>query len=187
MSVERFKRGSFGTIFPTVAGSALGGYLGAALGDRFGKPDLGAVLGTISLGTSGRMLSEHIQAQEVAQAQQRAALANASSQSVKASSADGHSPWDIPLSEVPGAPVVQAYLAKGPGGGLSGAGRTFAGMALGGGAGALGGLAVGRGLEHAFAGGRHVKVPLTGMSLSDLFSAFGGTIGATHGMRHAKP
>lgn len=61
MSVERFKLkvASLASIFPSVAGPAVGGYLGYGLGKRyFDNGHLGALLGTLTAGTAGKLIGE---------------------------------------------------------------------------------------------------------------------------------
>ena len=71
MSVERFKikRASFASVFPSVAGPAVGGYAGYNLGARFKHPELGALLGTLTAGTAGKLLGEKLEEAEDAQVQ----------------------------------------------------------------------------------------------------------------------
>lgn len=204
MSAERFlKRSSFASIFPAVAIPALGAFAGKKYGPLAGlSQDTGALLGGIGGGIGGQLVRETVEEQggrdrRVPSGAPYALDASSADipswalqgaqllqPSLKQSAHDPHAEpwWDIPAQEVPGFPVAQAAWQRGAGG----AARTFGGMALGGGGGALVGKGVGMGLEHLLGMQPSTRVPLTGLSLSDLLAGLGGTIGATHGMRLAR-
>lgn len=206
MSLDRFmrKRASLGTILPVAMGPTFGGIAGRAIGARYKQPDLGAALGAMTGGIGGGLIKEQVE--EAAKA--APAIPPGAPYALDASSADipawalqgaqllnpamkqaAHAQepwWDVPAQEIPGFPVAQSLL-HGPGHGPAQAAKTFGGMALGGGGGALIGKGVGMGLEHLLKMPSSNKVPLTGLSLSDLLAGLGGTVGATHGMRIARP
>ena len=60
MSCDRFKMrcANFASIFPSVAGPAVGGFAGRAIGSKFNRPDIGMLLGSITGGTTGQLLKE---------------------------------------------------------------------------------------------------------------------------------
>ena len=202
MGADRFKikRASFASIFPAVAGSAVGGFAGYNLGRRAGiQPELGALLGTLSLGTTGRLISEKVQDAEKALSAIPAGAPynlDATSEDIPPwalqgaqlmqpsfkLSAHAHEPMsDVILGEVPGANVVMDGLNHGPMGAL----RAFGGLAAGGVGGGLLGHGLGRGAERLFR--RNIRVPGINMSLPDLLGAMGGAIGATKGLRYMRP
>jgi hypothetical protein len=205
MSAARFKikQASFASIFPSVAGSAVGGFAGYGLGQRFGiKPELGALLGTLTLGTTGKLIGEKVQQAEEAEKAQTAIPAgapyalDATSEDIPPWALQGahllqpsfklgaheHEPMsDVLFGEVPGAPVVTEGLKHGPMGAL----RAFAGLAGGGMGGGLLGLGLGHGAERLFR--RNIRVPGIDMSLPDLLGSIGGAIGATKGLRYMRP
>lgn len=204
MSAVRFmiKDASFASIFPSVAGPALGGFGGRMLATKYNlNPDIGMLLGGITGGTTGQLLKEKVEDAEEQQAPPGAPYAlDATSADIPPWALQGarllqpqmkqgaHTPgeepwWDIPAQEVPGFPVAEAAWKHGPGQ----AAKTFGGMALGGGGGAILGKGVGMGLEHLLGLSQANRIPLTGLSLSDLLAGLGGTIGGTHGMRLARP
>jgi outer membrane lipoprotein SlyB len=195
------KSASFASIFPSVAGPALGGFGGRMLATKYHmNPDIGMMLGGITGGTAGQLVKEKVEAAEDAAVPPGAPYSlDATSQDIPPwalqgaqllqprlkQSAHGHEEpwWDIPAQEVPGFPVAQAAWQHGP----MQAAKTFGGMALGGGGGALVGKGLGMGLEHLLGMPKGNRIPLTGLSLSDLLAGLGGTIGGTHGMRLARP
>jgi len=198
MGVERFfyKRGSFASIFPSVAAPAVGGFAGRAIGTRFNQPELGMLLGGITGGTAGQLAREQIQAAEQAKAQSvppgapyaldatsadipQWALQGAQllQPTMKQGAHDNEPMRDVILGEVPGANVVMDTARKGPAAGL----RAFGGMALGGVPGGLLGTGAAKGIEHLL--GHSVRVPGLNMSLPDLLGSVGGAIGATKGLR----
>lgn len=195
-AAERFyvKTASLASILPSVAGPAVGGFAGYNVGGRFGHPELGALLGTISLGTAGKLLVEKVeQAQE-----QQPQMPPGAPYAIDPTAVD-IPPWalqgaqmlqplmkqssamDWILGEVPGANVVQRGMTQG----LGGAGRAFAGMALGGVPGSLLGMGVGKGIEHL--AGRNINIPGIRITLPELLAGLGGTIGATKGLQHLAP
>jgi len=199
MSAARFmiRTASFGSVFPSVAGPAVGGYVGYGLGKRYlDNGHLGALLGTLTAGTAGKLLGEKVEETQPPTTPPGAPYAiDATSAEIppwalqgaqllqpalKQGSVEREPVSDVLLSEIPGFSVVQKGVTHGP----AAAARTFGGMAggglLGGGIGALGGY----GIEKLL--GRHVNVPGIGMSLPDLLASVGGTIGATKGLRHMK-
>lgn len=203
MSVDRFKIrvASLSSVFSGVAGPAVGGYAGYNLGARFKHPELGALLGTLSMGTAGKFLGEKLQdAEEVPVVPPGAPYAlDASSQDIPAwalqgaqfmrpqfkQSSDAHEPMsDVVMGEVPGYVPIRDAVTGGPGAGL----RSFGGMAMGGIPGGLLGTGIARGAERLFNHGRPVNVPGLNISLSDLLGSVGGAVGATKGYRymHAK-
>lgn len=198
MSVERFmiKSASLASIFPSVAGPAIGGFAGRAIGQRFNAPDIGMLLGGITGGTTGQLIKEKVE-------NAQSAMPPGAPYALDPTDSD-IPPWalqgaqmlqprlkgaehferepigDILKGEVPGLPVAQAAIKHGP----MGAARTFGGMAggglIGGGLGALGGY----GIEKLL--GRQINVPGVGLSLPDLLASIGGTIGSTKGLRYMK-
>lgn len=204
MSVSRFmlKRASLASIFPAVAGPALGGYIGHEL---FGN--LGGLVGGIMGGTGGKYLAERISDAEDAKEESSPyptqpvpmgypydidpTSPNLPDWAVQGAqyihpymkqAAEHESPWDVVLGEVPGLPVLQSGLSHGP----LGAAKTFGAMSLGGGAGALAGLGAGKGIEYLLGHGKPINVPGINMSLSDILAGLGGTLGATKAMRYAR-
>jgi hypothetical protein len=193
-----FKGGSLSSVFPAVAGPAIGGYAGFNLGRRYlNNPELGALLGTLTMGTAGKLLGEKAEETAAPSVPPGAPYAlDATSQDIPPWALQGAQMLqptlkqsehverepvsDILKGEIPGYSVVEQGVKHGPGA----AARTFGGMAggglLGGGLGALGGM----GLEKLL--GRHITVPGVGMSLPDLLASVGGTIGATKGLRYMK-
>jgi len=201
MSVDRFKIrvASFASVFPSVAGPAVGGFAGYNLGARFKHPELGALLGTLSMGTAGKLLGEkvHDAEEETASAVPPGApyALDASSQDIPAwalqgaqfmqpqlkQGSEGREPMsDVVMGEVPGYVPVRDAVEGGPRAGL----RSFGGMAMGGIPGGLIGTGLARGAEHLFHGGRPLNVPGLNMSLSDLLGSIGGAVGATKGYRY---
>ena len=72
MSAEQFKLkvASFASVFPSVAGPAVGGFAGYGLGKRYlHDGHLGALLGTLTAGTAGKLLGEKVEAAEDARTQ----------------------------------------------------------------------------------------------------------------------
>jgi hypothetical protein len=193
MSIERFKRASLGSIFPSVAGPAVGGFVGRTIGSKYNAPDLGTMLGAITGGTAGQLIKEKVESDSDIPAGAPYSL-DASSQDIPAWAVQGaqllqptlkHSEHkepasDVLLGEIPGANVVQEGINHG----IGGAGRAFLGTSLGGvGAGLLGQYG-GRGIEHLV--GHSVNVPGINMSLPDLLGSVGGAIGATKGLRYMR-
>lgn len=193
MSAERFmiKRSSFGSIFPAVAGPALGGFAGRAIGQRYGAPDLGMLLGGITGGTTGQLIKEKVESNaDIPPGTPYAldptdqdipswALQGAQLLHPQMKQAEHNEPMsDVILGEIPGANVVKDTMKGGPAAGA----RAFGGMALGGVPGGIIGTRAAKGIEHLV--GHQVRVPGLNMSLSDLLGSVGGAIGATKGLRY---
>lgn len=199
MGVERFfiKRASLATILPAVAGPALGGFAGKALGPRVGlSPDVGALLGGVTGGVTGQLMREKA---EDAEADDRA-IPPGAPYALDATAAD------IPLWAVQGAqmlqpkmkqaghfgdvvggdlgglawPVAQGVRDKQPAGDIV---RSVAGQGLG----TLGGGLVGHGVGHVVDKlvGHPVMGPL-GVPLSTLLAGLGATIGNVKGLEIAR-
>jgi hypothetical protein len=186
-----YKRADLASIFPAVAGPALGGFAGQAIGARFKQPALGGLIGGITGGTAGQLLKERVESNQD--------IPPGAPYSLDATSADippwvlqgaqllqpamkqgahDHEPMsDVILGEVPGANVVKDTVQRGPAAGL----RAFGGMAMGGVPGGLLGTLGAKGIEHLV--GHSVRVPGLNMSLSDLLGSVGGAVGATKGLR----
>lgn len=197
--VERFliKHANLASILPSVAGPALGGFAGRAIGQRYGAPDIGMLLGGITGGTTGQLIKEKVEnAQSATPPGAPYALDPTDSDipswalqgaqmlqpALKHASHGEREPiGDVLKGEVPGLPVAEAAVKHGPGA----AARTFGGMAggglIGGGLGALGGYGIEKLLGHQVN-----NIPGIGMSLPDLLASVGGTIGATKGLRYMK-
>lgn len=188
MSIARFlrKQADLSTILPAVAGPALGGYAGRAIGTRYGAPDLGAMLGAITGGTTGQLLREKAEDAKIppaapyeldptsedipAWALQGAKLLKQSSQLGSILGADlGGSPYT----------VYEGVRDKLPG-------RQIAKNVVGQGAGILGGGLAGHALGHAL--DNFVGRPLTGpfgVPVSTLLAGLGATIGNVKGLEFA--
>lgn len=201
MSLDRFKirTASLASVFPAVAGPAVGGFAGYNIGARFKHPELGALLGTLSLGTAGELLGEKVQDAEEAQppvVPPGAPYAiDAASQEIPAwalqgaqymqpqlkQGAEAREPMaDVVMGEVPGYVPVRDAMEGGARAGL----RSFGGMAMGGIPGGLIGTGIARGAERLFHHGQPLHVPGLNMSLSDLLGSVGGAVGATKGYRY---
>lgn len=195
MSVERFmiKSASFASIFPSVAGPALGGFAGRAIGQRYNAPDIGMLLGGITGGTTGQLIKEKVEESQKTPPGAPYALDPTDS--------------DIPAWALQGAQMLQPRL-KGAGhlgdilggdlGGLAWpvaegvrdkqpAGQIAKNVA-GQGLGTLGGGLIG----HAAGGlldklvGHKVVGPL-GVPVSTLLAGLGATIGNVKGLELARP
>lgn len=198
MSVERFMRrtASFGSIFPSVAGPAIGGYAGYGLGKRYlNNGHLGALIGTLTAGTAGKLIGEKVEeTQEASQTPPGAPYA------LDATSAE-IPPWALQgaqllqpalkqaghFSDIVGGdlgglawPVVEGVHGQQPAGQIA---RNVAGQGLG----TLGGGLVG----HAAGGlidklvGHQVSGPLN-VPLSTLLAGLGATIGNVKGLELAR-
>lgn len=196
MSVERFfiKRASLAAILPAVAGPALGGFAGKALGPRIGlSPDVGALLGGVTGGVTGGLLREKAE-----QAENVHAVPPGAPYSLDATMAD-IPPWalagarmvspkmaghfgDIVGGDLGGLawPVVEGIRGKQTGGEIA---RNMAGQGLG----TLGGGLVGHGVGHVIDKlvGHPVAGPL-GVPLSTLLAGLGATIGNVKGLDIAR-
>jgi len=198
MSVERFKikTASFASVFPSVAGPAVGGFVGYGLGRRYGNPELGALLGTLTMGTAGKLLGEKVQQAE-AQAQAVPPGApfdlDATSQDIPAWALQGAhllQPQikqsghfdDIVGSDMMGAawPVVEGVREHQPAGQIA---KNVAGQGLG----TLGGGLVGHGLGALINNAAGHQVPgILGVPLSTLLTGLGATIGNVKGLDFAR-
>lgn len=197
MSIERLfiKRGSFASIFPAIAGPALGGYAGRAYGPRLGlSQDVGALLGGMTGGVTGSLLKERAEAAEAP------AIPPGAPYDLDATSAD-IPPWalqgarmmqpkmkqaghfgDVIGGDLGGLawPVVEGMREKQQPGQIA---KNVAGQGLG----TLGGGLVG----HAAGGlvdklvGHKVMGPL-GVPLSTLMAGLGATIGNVKGLDLAR-
>lgn len=195
MSVDRFfiKRASFASIFPAVAGPALGGFAGKALGPRLGlTPDVGALLGGVTGGVTGSMLREKVEQSETGSIPPGApynldatmtdippwAVAGARMISPKMAGHFG----DIVGGDLGGLawPVVEGMRDKQTRGEI---GRNIAGQGIG----TLGGGLVGHGVGHVIDKivGRPVMAPLN-IPLSTLLAGLGATIGNVKGLEIAR-
>jgi hypothetical protein len=199
MSVERFKRkcASFASVFPSVAGPAVGGFAGRVIGSRFKQPDLGMLLGSITGGTTGQLLKEKA---EDAEAQ--------SDVPPGAPYALDPTDRDIPMWALQGAHVLQPHMKRGSHEGVKDVvlgdlggpiyplaqgiknrdiGGAMKGI-LGQGAGVLGGGLAGHGagllLDKLV--GHQVNVPGVNIPLSTLLSGLGATIGSVKGLDFAR-
>lgn len=197
MSIERFKirTASFASVFPSVAGPAVGGYTGFQLGNAFfpKHKELSALLGSITGGTAGKLLSERVENAESAKVPPGAPYSlDASAQDIPPwalqgaqllqpqlkQGAEHESPFDVVMGEVPGANPIMDGMKHGPMAGL----KAFGGMVGGGVPGGLAGTGLAHGIERMV--GHDVRVPGINMSLSDLLGSVGGAIGATKGLRY---
>lgn len=63
MSLDRFlrKQADLSTILPAVAGPAIGGFAGRAIGGRYNAENLGAMLGGITGGVTGQLVKERLE------------------------------------------------------------------------------------------------------------------------------
>lgn len=196
MSVERFfiKRASLAAIIPAVAGPALGGFAGKALGPRIGlSPDVGALLGGVTGGVTGGLLREKAEDSE----RQRGVPAGAP-YGLDATMAD-IPPWalagarmigpkmaghfgDILGGDLGGVawPIAEGIRDKKPAGAIA---KNVAGQGLG----TLGGGLVGHGVGHVIDKlvGHPVVGPL-GVPLSTLLAGLGATIGNVKGLEIAR-
>lgn len=189
------KRASFSSVFPSVAGPAVGGFAGYSLGQRLGHPELGALLGTLSLGTAGKLVSEKVE-----QAEQAPAIPPGAPYALDSTSED------IPPWALQGAQLLQPHMKQGShfsdliGGDLGGLawpayegirdkqpmGQTMknvAGQGLGTLGGGLAGHAAGGLIDKVV--GHPVSGPL-GVPLSTLLAGLGATIGNYKGLELAR-
>lgn len=180
------KRADLSTIFPAVAGPAIGGFAGRAIGARYNAENLGAMLGGITGGVTGQLLKENLETGQVPPGAPYA---------LDASSAD-IPPWALQgarllkqssqLSSILGNDVGGAPYAvyEGVRDGLPP--RQIAKNVVGQGAGVIGGGLVG----HAIGGmidkavGHPVMGPF-GVPLSTLMAGLGATIGNVKGLEFA--
>jgi hypothetical protein len=198
VSVERFfiKRASLATILPSVAGPAIGGFAGKALGPRLGlSPDIGALLGGVTGGVTGGLLREKAEASEAPAVPPGAPFA------IDSTTAD-IPPWAVQGAQLMQPKMKQAHEglrdvvlgdALGPlyplGQGIKN--HDMGGAAkgiLGQGAGVIGGGLLGHGagaLIDKFVG-HQVNVPGVNMPLSTLLSGLGATVGSVKGLNLAR-
>jgi hypothetical protein len=195
VSASRFhiKKADLASIFPAVAGPAIGGFAGRAIGGKYPAvgAELGALLGGVGGGVGGQLIKEQVES--------NSDIPPGAPYAVDSTSADiprwalqgaqmlqphmkQGSAMDWVLGEVPGGNVVQ----RGMSGGIGQAGRAFAGSALGGVPGALLGLGVGHGVQKLIGHG-NINVPGINIPLPELLAGLGGTIGATKGLQHLAP
>lgn len=187
------KQATLASIFPAVAGPAVGSFAGRAIGSKFPTigPEVGTLIGGISGGVGGQLIKEKVEDTQVPPGAPYAL--DPTDQDIPAWALQGaqlmqpllkqSSVSDWILGEVPGGNVVQRGLSQGPGG----AARAFTGMTLGGVPGALLGLGAGKGLEHLLGHPEGLNVPLVNIKLHELLGGLGGTIGATKGLQHLAP
>lgn len=194
MSIARFlrKQADLSTILPAVAGPAIGGFAGRAIGSRYNAENLGAMLGGITGGVTGQLLKENLERKPMtdgvppgapyaldastqdipAWALQGAQLLKQSSEGVK----------DIILGDTLGPlyPLGEG-IAKGD---MRGAMRGIAHQGAGVAGGGLLGYGAGKVIDH-LAGGP-INVPFANIPLSTLLSGVGATIGGVKGLAHAR-
>jgi len=184
------KQADLASIFPAVAGPAIGGFAGRAIGAKYPAigPEVGALIGGISGGVGGQLVKEKVEDTQVPPGAPYALDPTATdipmwalqgAQLLQPHLKQGNA-MDWILGEVPGANVVQ----RGMSGGMGQAARAFAGMSGGGVAGGLAGLGLGKAIE-GFTG--PVNVPLVNLPLHELLAGIGGSVGATKGLRHLSP
>ncbi len=194
MTLDRFmcKRAELASIFPAVAGPAVGGFAGRAIGARYHAPDLGAMIGAITGGTAGQLIKEKVE-----DTSPPTAVPAGAPYALDASMAD-IPPWalqgaqllqptlkqadeglkDVVLGDALGPlyPLGQGIRRHDMGGALKG----ILGQGLGVAGGGLAGYGAGH-LLNALAG-RQVNVPGLNMPLSTLLSGLGATIGGVKGL-----
>jgi hypothetical protein len=194
VSVDRFfiKRASLATILPAVAGPAIGGFAGKALGPRLGlSPDIGALLGGVTGGVTGGLLKEKAEDAE-------ATVPPGAPYNLDATMSD-IPPWalqgarmigpkmaghfgDIVGGDLGGLawPVAQGVHEKQPASEIA---KNVAGQGLG----TLGGGLVGHGVGHVIDKlvGHPVVGPL-GVPLSTMLAGLGATIGNVKGLELAR-
>lgn len=189
MSLDRLlrKRADLSTILPAVAGPAIGGFAGRAIGARYNAENLGAMLGGITGGVTGQLIKEH--------AEDKAQMPAGAPYALDATTAD------IPAWALQGVRLLKQSSQLGSilGADLGGSPYTvYEGMrdkvapkqiarnVVGQGAGILGGGLAG----HAIGGaidkfvGAPVKGPF-GVPLSTLLAGLGATIGNVKGLEFA--
>jgi hypothetical protein len=198
MSVARFmiKGASLGSIFPSVAGPAVGGYVGYGLGKRYlDNGHLGALLGTLTAGTAGKLIGEKVEEAESAQQTPPGApyALDATSAEIPAWAVQGAHLLQPAMkqashfSDLIGGdlgglawPVAQGMREQQPAGRIM---RDVAGQGLGTLGGGLLGHAAGGIIDKAV--GHPVVGPL-GVPLSTLLAGLGATIGNFKGLELAR-
>jgi hypothetical protein len=196
MSIDRFlrKTASLGSIFPAVAGPAVGGFAGRAIGQRLGGPEVGMLLGGITGGTAGQLIKEKVEdaasAPSVPPGAPYAldatmpdippwAIQGAQLLQPAMKQAEEHeSTADVLLGEVPGGQPILESIKHGPRAGL----RALGGVIGGGVPAGLLGVGAAHGIEHLV--GHPLRVPGINLSLSDVLGSIGGALGATKGLRY---
>lgn len=189
-----YKRGGILDYAPSVAGPALGGYLGRAVGTRYGAPDLGALLGGITGGVTGHALSESLSSDDKVPPGAPYAM-DTSTQDIppwalagarylrptmKMSAHEGMQ--DVVLGDIMGSayPVMHGLKTRDWGG----AGRQALGQTAGVAGGGLAGYGAGKVLSHFL--GHDVNVPGVNIPLSTILSGLGATIGGVKGLQMAR-
>lgn len=193
MSIDRFlrKQADLSTILPAVAGPAIGGFAGRAIGARYNAENLGAMLGGITGGVTGQLLKENLENKSKAippgapyaldaTAEDIPAWALQGAQLLKQSSEGGLK--DIIFGDTLGPlyPLAEGIKNRDMGGAVRGILHQGAGVAGGG----LLGYGAGKIIDH-LAGGP-LNVPLANIPLSTLLSGVGATIGGVKGLAHAR-
>lgn len=195
MSCDHFKikTASFASVFPSVAGPAVGGFAGRVIGSKFKQPDLGMLLGSITGGTTGQLLKEKAEG----------AVPPGAPYSLDPTD------QDIPLWALQGAHMMQPHMKRGAheggvrdvvlgdlGGPIYPLAQGIRNQNLGGamkgilgqGAGVVGGGLAGHGagllLDKLI--GHQVNVPGVNIPLSTLLSGLGATIGSVKGLEYAR-
>lgn len=192
MPPDRFlrKQADLSTILPAVAGPAIGGFAGRAIGQRFNAENLGAMLGGITGGVTGQLLKENLETKAPV------AVPPGAPYALDATSAD------IPTWALQGARLLKqgSHFSDLIGSDLAGVAwpayedirnkqpprqiaKSVAGSGLGTLGGGLAGHAVGGLIDKAV--GHPVAGPL-GVPLSTLMAGLGATIGNFHGNALAK-
>lgn len=180
------KRADLSTILPAVAGPAIGGFAGRAIGARWNAENLGAMLGGITGGVTGQMLKENLETKQVPPGAPYALDASASEippwalqgaqlfkQSSQLSSILGN--------DVGGAPyaVYEGIRDKLPPGQIA---KNVVGQGMGVIGGGLAGHALGGMVNKAV--GHPVMGPF-GVPLSTLMAGLGATVGNVKGLEFA--
>lgn len=192
MSVDRFlrKQADLSTILPAVAGPAIGGFAGRAIGGRYNAENLGAMLGGITGGVTGQLLKENIEQKKTPDA-----IPPGAPYALDATAAD------IPAWALQGARLLKqsSQLSSILGADLGGSpytvyegvrdklpGKQIAKNVVGQGAGILGGGLAGHALGGAI--DKFVGAPIRGpfgVPLPTLLAGLGATIGNVKGLEFA--
>lgn len=191
MSLERFllKRADLSTILPAVAGPAIGGFAGRAIGQRYNAENLGAMLGGITGGVTGQMLKETLEDKRAPSPPPGAPYAlDATTQDIPAWALQGarllkqsSQLTSILGNDVGGAPyaVYEGIRDKVPGHQIA---KNVVGQGLGVIGGGLAGHALG-GMVDKFVG--HPVMGPFGVPLPTLMAGLGATIGNVKGLEYA--
>lgn len=187
------KQANLATILPAVAGPALGGFTGRALGMRYPSigPEVGALIGGISGGVGGQLLKEQVEGNRVPSGAPYAidptsedippwALQGA--QFLQPTLKQAGQIGDVVGGDLGGLawPVAQGIRESQPAGQIA---RNVAGQGLG----TLGGGFLGHGVGHII--DKLVGHPVTGpfgVPLSTLLAGLGATIGNVKGLEIAR-